>query len=149
MYVLEPQLRTILRNPIKSGKDLVEKTDTLYSYLRLSKNSIQQMNALSGNEQYFHEIIRHLEILNDTMSEWSEGVYQPGGIIWSPDSQTTMQQFGKQREFVCFDGEKRRFSLHSKLMGAIKRIYFMPILRDKVVHIGYVGDHLPTTTYRT
>lgn len=145
---LEPQLRSILRNPIKTGKELIDKLCAFFPNLQLGLNTVGQLKHLTGNEQFFQEIVRHFEVLNDTMQQWIEGPFLVGGISWSTESESTMQKFGNQRDFVCSDGISRRFSLHSKLISANKRIYFFPIPENKTVHIGYIGDHLPTTKYK-
>jgi hypothetical protein len=57
------------------------------------------------------------------------------------------------RDFPVPEGfAAARWSLHTKLTGgAGTRLYFRPerVGAAAVVLIGYVGDHLPTTRYRT
>ena len=134
---------------VDSGKSLVEQLPTLFSYLACGKEAVKQLSALKGSEQFFQEIIRHLVILNTTMQCWSAGPFDPQGLTWSPESESTLNQFAASRQFVCTDGESRQFSLHTKMMSANQRIHFYPVVEKKLVHIGYVGKHLPTARHRT
>lgn len=134
---------------IMNGKQLVEMLPTLFPCLACAPSAVKQLDALKGAEQFFREIIRHLHILCDTMQEWTGGDYDPKGLTWSSESASTMAQFASSREFRCQDDVVRQFPLHTKMMSANQRIHYFPSTEDKVVHIGYVGRHLPTTRYRT
>ncbi|MCL7421792.1 MAG: hypothetical protein M8364_12890 [Methylobacter sp.] len=145
--------RELLKNSffkdITSGNALLNHLSSLFPRLSIAKNATKQLKSLTGCEQYFQEIVHHFRILNETMAQWKSGSFEPESISWSPESQSTLDQFGAQRQFVCADEVKRLFSLHSKILSANKRIYYFPIIDQQVVHIGYVGGHLPTTKYRT
>lgn len=134
---------------ITTGIKLVELSTEIFPAITFSDEAKSQLLALTGTEQYFPEVIRHFLILNQTMQSWERGEYNPQGISWSPESKTTMAQFGDKRVFKCSDGVSRKFNLHTKLFSANHRIYFEPILESKTVHIGYVGKHLPTVKYKT
>jgi len=108
----------------------------------------KQIEELRGSEQFFPEVIRHLRILNKTMAAYTDGPFEPTAINWSVDSHSTLEQYSDCRTFRCNDGNNRTFSYHSKILSANKRIYFFPFVDEKVVHIGYIGDHLPTVKYR-
>lgn len=134
---------------ITDGRKLVASLPDLFPNLVCSSNAASQMMELTGSEQFFQEVIRHLSILNATMGKWDGGIFEPLGLTWSPESGLTLSQFGKTREFVCADGICRQFSLHTKMKSANQRIYFYPEPEKRRVHIGYVGKHLPTTNFRT
>ena len=143
------ELETMAWRSVKNGKDLIQEAPYLLPQLRICESACKQIEDLSGSEQSFPEILRHLLILNKTMETYTEGSFEPGNITWSVESPSTLQQFSGCREFECKDGEIRTFSLHSKILSANKRIYYLPIPQENIVHVGYVGKHLPTTRYRT
>ena len=134
---------------VENGKSLVEQFSVLFSSLACGNEAAKQLSALSGSEQFFQEIIRHFSILNATMQSWNEGPFNPQGITWSPESEPTLKQFAKSRLFVCADDVSRQFSLHTKILSANQRIHYYPELKNKIVHIGYIGKHLPTVRHRT
>lgn len=134
---------------VDNGKSLVEQLPILFPNLACGGEAIKQLSALNGCEQFFQDIIQHFFILNNTIQNWSAGPFIPQGIKWSRDSEATLNQFAHSRQFCCNDGKTRQFSLHTKIMSANRRIYFDPEIEKKVVHIGYVGKHLPTVLYRT
>ncbi|MBB3061092.1 hypothetical protein [Microbulbifer rhizosphaerae] len=142
-------LRESLFLDISSGPALLEKAPLFFPSLSFGKSAQSQLMAMTGSEPYFPEIVRHLDVLNATMKDLESGAFAPRGISWSTESQPTLEMYGQRREFGCLDGEVRRFSLHSKLMAANKRIYFFPIVNEQTVHIGYVGDHLPTVRFKS
>ena len=134
---------------VKNGKDLLAELHRLLPMLRLCESACNQIKGLSGSEQFFPEVIKHLFILNKTMADYTGGAFNPRGINWSADTTSTLQRFSDCRTFVCLDGEIRTFTYHSKILSANKRIYFFPLPSERIVHIGYVGDHLPTVRHRT
>lgn len=138
-----------LRNNIHCGLDLIEKAEEMLTYLSFCPNAVDQIYSLRGSEEFFFEATRHLFILNETMREWDGGDFSPE-LNFSSESKSTMsnKKFIQKRTFRCSDDVKRTFTLHSKIMSENKRIYFFPIPEDKIVHIGHVGDHLPTTKFK-
>lgn len=134
---------------VKDGVDLLNELPQLLPHLRICDNARKQLEKLNGSEQFFPEILRHLLVLNNTMAAYTEGSFEPTEINWSVESTSTLHQFSGCRTFACQDGQKRTFSLHSKILSANKRTYFFPLPAEKIVHIGYVGKHLPTTRHHT
>jgi hypothetical protein len=134
---------------IKNGDLLLQQMPKIFPNLKVGDKAEGQIQSLNGSEQYFSDILQHLEVLNRTMAEWNGGRFDPQGIEWSPESESTLNQFSEYRTFCCKDNETRIFSSHSKIRGANQRIHFYPITEQKLVHIGYVGKHLPTNKHRT
>ncbi|MCI0674045.1 MAG: hypothetical protein L0Y64_26665, partial [Myxococcaceae bacterium] len=58
-------------------------------------------------------------------------------------------QFGAERIFLCPDGERRVFRLHSKVRVGEWRVYFIPDRESGRVTVGYIGPHLSTVRFRT
>ncbi|MDM5055070.1 hypothetical protein OB956_12425 [Aeromonas dhakensis] len=133
---------------IKNGDELLEKAPSLFPFLLFGSGSQRSISNLHGKEQYFYELLRHLYELNDAIKNWRDGEFNPKNISWSSESKPTMDKYGSSREFHCVDEEKRLFTLHTKIYSANQRIYYFPILSDKVIHIGYIGPHLQTVKFK-
>jgi hypothetical protein len=144
-------LQNRLQRSVTTGNELIENREQLLPHLQFSQNAINQALQLTGNEQYFHEMVRHLFVIETAIREWQSGALRLGNVTYSHESQPTMDNrtLREKRQFVCQDLEKRTFSLHTKIKSANKRIYFFPLLEEQVIHIGYIGDHLPTVLYGT
>lgn len=139
-----------LQKAVLSGQSLIHNAQEMLPYLSFGSKAIDQVRELRGSEQFFHEVINHLFILNNTMREWTVGPFTPD-LDFSSESESTMNntEYARKRIFVCDDGIERQFRLHSKIKSANKRIYFFPLPDQQIVHIGHIGKHLPTTQYGT
>jgi len=135
---------------INSGSDLIKNSKEILPFLSLGQKAIDQIECFRGSEQFFPEVLHHLYTLNNGMRELKGGAFNPN-IDYSTESGSTMRnrEYAQKRSFRCNDNVVRQFRLHSKIKSANKRIYFFPIPEQRVVHIGYVGDHLPTTKFPT
>ena len=140
-----------LQRLIQSGKDLINKKEDIFPHLFFCQNALGQLSVFTGSEQYFPEVIRHLFIIEETTQNWSNGPFELRGITYSGESTETMKRkkYRGMRIFECQDGRLITFSLHTKIRSANKRIYFHPDPVNRIVYIGYVGTHLPTTNFPT
>lgn len=145
---VEEYLKQKQYDKITSGDLLIELSPEVLPSIKFSIEAKDQIKGFTGTEQHFPEIIRHLSILNQFMMSWNRGAYTPEGMSWSTESKSTMDAYGDKRIFKCSDGISRQFQLHTKLYSSNQRIYFDPICDSKVVHIGYIGKHLPTVKYK-
>jgi hypothetical protein len=149
LEVFRDEIERTAWQAVKNGGDLLAELPNLLPQLRVCDSASRQIERLSGGEHFFPEIIKHLLILHKTITAYTDGPFEPAGINWSVDSVPTLQQFSDCRTFVCQDGESRTFTCHSKILSANKRIYFFPLPGEGIMHIGYVGEHLPTVRHRT
>lgn len=133
---------------VKTPAKLLELRAYLFPCLRFNTNVRKQLEEMTGAEPFFSVIINHLDKLNKAMQEWKAGPFRPQGLDWSTESESAMNQYSRERTFVCDDGITRIFTCHSKLHGANVRIYFFPQPELHTVHIGYIGAHLPTARIR-
>lgn len=143
-------IKDSLYSIINCGSDIIRNAKEMLPFLSFCPKAIDQIKGLRGSEQFFPEVLNHLFILNDSMREWSGGSYTLS-LDFSTESPSTMsnKEYAQKRTFVCNDNIERQFRFHSKIKSANKRIYFFPQVENKLVHIGYVGDHLPTTKFPT
>lgn len=141
-------IRANICKSIQNGKDLIDKAKDIFPRLMFCKNAKRQIADLTGSEAYFSIIISHLENLDTTMKEWSTGSFTPA-VDHSHESHSTLQnaELCNMRTFKCEDGIDRLFIEHTKIRGANQRIHYHSLPEEQRVHIGHIGDHLPTTNY--
>jgi hypothetical protein len=144
---IQQDLFNLLNLHCKSGLDILHRS--VFPNLVFCDNARNQIRQLSGKEQYFPIIVRHLSVLNKTMSQYQEGQFDPMGVVHSTESESTMNERVEQRTFDCPDHRSRVFTWHTKIKSFNKRIFYYPDCEDRIVYIAHVGDKLPTTRYRT
>lgn len=134
-----------LRGELVSGMQLASACGTVLDRLELTGSARAQLEALTGAEQPFRFVVKHLFAINQRMRGWTDGRFENGyPFPCSEESAQTMSRFGAERTFVCPDGQTREFPLHSKINVAAWRIHFIPDRTSGKALIGYVGRHLPT-----
>lgn len=144
-----------IEQAVTSGPHLLERAEALFPRLRFGPKAVEQIAELTGNEQVFHQLLRHLRSLDKGAACWqAEKQYCPAeAISRSPESNETLNHrlYGPMRDFPMPNGfESRRWSTHTKLSGgAGARMYFCAERTSKgpVVLIGYFGGHLPTVRF--
>jgi hypothetical protein len=116
-----------------------------WSHLEFCPAVEGQVSILNGTEEYFRQVIRHLDLIEAAVNGWDHGRFPLKGVVWSYESQSTMNQpaLASMRDFVFEDGVKRRCEPHTKMLGANMRIHFCPDLPSRKAFIGYIGGHLP------
>lgn len=139
---------------VPNGAGLVSRLDELFPRLRLGPAARAQLADLTGMEQVFPQLLRHLRALDEGAQEWPEGdPFRPRGVSFSVESRATLIHgaYGPLRDFPPPEGfNAERWSLHTKLTGgAAARLYYRPVrLPDRaLVLIGYFGAHLPTVRF--
>jgi hypothetical protein len=139
---------------VPDGKALVERMGEMFPRLLLGDAARDQIEALSGNEPVFRQLLRHLRALDGCARQWEVGTPFEPNVTFSVESQATLHDgtLGPMRDFPTPSGfEHERWKLHTKLTGGAEaRLYFRPARAEAgaVVLIGYFGDHLPTVKFR-
>ena len=91
--------------------------------------------------------ITKLIVLDAAVRNWRrERMEEPVLPMVNTESEATMQQYGKEREFRSASGEKNFFRLHA-MIGSGYRIHFRIDNQNKNLEIGYIGKHLPTARF--
>lgn len=141
---------------VRDGKALIGRLGEIFPRLRLGAAAHDQIEALTGSEPVFRQLVRHLRALDASASSWQAGTpFEPLAVSFSVESQSTLRDgtLGPLRDFPTPAGFlHERWSLHTKLTGgAGARLYYRPVHAEghAVVLIGYFGDHLPTVSNRT
>lgn len=144
------QAKNRLFDSINTGDELLHYQRLLFPCLSIAENARKQLSELRGNERYFRHILEHFSVLNICMYDYQNGEFKPIGIDWTDESDSVQnnKSFLNMRKFICEDGIERLFTKHSKIRYDNIRVHFYPDIENRIVHIGYVGEHLPTTKYR-
>lgn len=141
---------------LSTGRQLLANAAEVLPNLQFGATARRQIDALTGNEPMFAQLVRHLRALNQAAEVWPVGKdFDPTGITWSDESNPTLSHgiFGPMRDFPVPPGfAAQRFRYHTKLSGGAEaRLYFHSDRVGKVVGgtvlIGYVGPHLPTVRH--
>jgi len=139
-------IRNRLRDGVANGTDLWNRRCELFPSLGFCENVSKQMQQLGNGDPMLRPVVKRLFELEDYCKSWHEGPFKPDDIPTkvTPESQATLQQFGRERTFLCPDGQERIFSWHARITPGAWRIHFYPEEVMKKIIIGYIGRHLRT-----
>lgn len=150
----EMWLQQRLLRGVSNGKELLRQARKWYPHLIFCENAERQIKQLRAGAFVLRRIINRLFELERYCQSWDTGSFDGSKIPNSSgESNPTMEQFGKERQFRCPDGETRIFEYHLKALPNAWRIHIypdndqiFPLADDgrKKILIGYVGKHLPT-----
>jgi len=139
---------------VRSGVELLDQLPAVFPRLRLGTGAQEDIRSLTGSEPVFKQLLRHMRALNQSATEWMDGVpFSPRGITYSSESNQTLNHatYGPMRDFPTPIGfQAERWSMHTKLTGgAGARLYFRAEHENGqgVVLLGYFGKHLPTVRF--
>ncbi len=144
-----------IERSVANGELLLVRAHEVFPRLRLGDDARTAVQALSGREPFFRQVLRHFRVLNEAALAWAPKTAFRPALTFSTESIATLEhgKFGPLRDFHTPDGfEHQRWSLHTKLTGgAGVRLYYRPerTLDEPVVLIGYLGSHLPTVNFPT
>ncbi|TAG95756.1 MAG: hypothetical protein EAZ09_11280 [Oscillatoriales cyanobacterium] len=134
-----------------NGMELWNRRDELFPSLQFCKAGNKQLRRLRTGEKKLELVLEVLSVLDKCAKTWQAGYFSLEGYPFeeSGESESTLNQYWKERTFLCPDGEERLFERHVKLKECNWRIHFFPKVKTTKVIIGYVGIHLPTDKYPT
>jgi hypothetical protein len=133
-------------NEVTDGEELWQKRGSAWPNLVFAGAVQAQVAELTGGEQFFSQLVRHLDVLNDAVGDWHGGKFILNGVVWSYESESTMKrpELVELRKFEFPDGQHRTCEAHTKLLGANYRIHFAVDQGERQAYIGYIGKHLRT-----
>ncbi|MBA3945172.1 MAG: hypothetical protein H0X37_11490 [Herpetosiphonaceae bacterium] len=128
---------------VRDGMDLWGQREELFPNLAFCEDVRRQLQQLRMGNPMLELVLKHIAELQHYAESWQSGSFDytkiPGKV--SPESESTLNQFSKERTFRCPDGQERVFSWHLKINWQAWRIHFIP--EPGKIIIGYVGPHLP------
>ncbi|MEO5377509.1 MAG: hypothetical protein H7832_06975 [Magnetococcus sp. DMHC-6] len=135
-----------IKKSVATGEELWKKSPTYFPSLVFCPSVKEQMQHLQLST--VNKILRGLRCLENYCQTWTSGGFNQDKLrcLSSPESESTLNQFGQERTFNDPDGKSHLFSYHVKL-GDSDRIYFNPDIGPGKILIGYIGPHLRTKRY--
>ncbi|BAY31368.1 hypothetical protein NIES2107_32270 [Nostoc carneum NIES-2107] len=135
---------------VSNGVKLWERRRELFPNLEFCDAVRKQLENILTRQLELQPVINILLELQKCCQNWNSGYFNLEGysIEESGESEPTLKKYGKERTFLCPDGQERLFERHIKLRFCNWRIHFFPIKTGTII-IGYVGRHLPTVKYKT
>lgn len=103
-----------------------------------------------GSSPILNQIIKRLKTFDCAAARWNEGDFSYSkvnanySLRISPETRSTMSNYGSERTFRLPNGKSEEFSLHIKT--GILRFHFFPDNAEKKIYIGYIGPHLNTVS---
>ena len=152
-HVLEnaDRIKIRLQPGTLNGMELWNRRDELFPSMQFCKAGNKQLRKLRTGEDRLQLVLEALFELENCANNWKIGSFSLEGypLEESGESGVTLNQYWRERTFLCPDGKERLFERHIKLKSCNWRIHFFPEVGTRKVIIGYVGIHLPTVDYPT
>ncbi|MEG4408527.1 hypothetical protein [Microcoleus sp. MON2_D5] len=144
-------IKNRLQSERLNGMELWKRRDELFPSLQFCNAGNKQLQKLRTGEKKLELVLEVLSVLDKCAKNWQAGYFSLEGYPFeeSPESEPTLNQYWRERTFLCPDGEERLFERHVKLKEFNWRIHFFPEVKTTKVIIGYVGRHLPSDKYPT
>jgi hypothetical protein len=137
-----------IKTSVQDGADLWSRRESLFPSLSFCDEVQTQITVLNSGSPWLRPIVKRLFELESYCKEWDSDFFQADLLPSkaSNESQSTLQQYGNERTFLCPDGEERIFSWHVRLTPGAWRLHFFPDADNKKILVGYIGPHLPTVS---
>lgn len=136
-----------LRRSVRDGEELQNKCGQWFPNLVFCDTARNQLRKLQKGSLQLPRIIDRLFELEQFCLDWSTPGFDGSKFKnASYETTTTMQQYGRQREFICPDGQIRVFEFHLKNIPNAWRIHIWPDLQTRRILVGYIGPHLSTVS---
>lgn len=140
-------IQAFIDGQVRSGLVMWERRKALYPSLDFCEKSKKYIVTL-GLDGRLRQLLTHLGDLEAFCRSWREGPFDfrqiPGEK--SPESKATLEQYSRERTYMCSDGVERLFDYHLKLADGW-RIYIHPDAGPGRLFIGHVGPHLRTVKF--
>lgn len=127
-----------------SISEIWEKREEIFPNLIFCGDTQKQLEGFGINDKELRTIFEKLNSLDSYLSSNDQLNFDDLNFQISPESSSTMQQYGNLRQFRLPNGTTEIFTLHIKLPNL--RIHIFPNNKGKCF-IGYIGKHLPTKKF--
>ncbi|BDA69845.1 hypothetical protein CAL7716_040110 [Calothrix sp. PCC 7716] len=130
--------------------ELWDRREEFFPNLDFCDSVARQLQSILNGQLELQAVVDTLFTIQECCSTWQTGAFslKNYSLDESGESESTLNQYARERTFTCPDGQRRLFERHVKLRFCNWRIHFFAEKPGKVI-IGYVGRHLPTVKYRT
>jgi len=138
-----------IRTEVPDGSDLWNRRDELFPHLEFCDRIYEQMQDLRTGNPMLGQVVKRLFELEEYCQNWTSGSFNSDNLPRaSPESEITLQQFGKEHTFRCPDGAERIFSWHLRITKSW-RLHFSTALGPGKIIVGHIGHHLSTKRYHS
>lgn len=146
-----------LKFSVGNGSVLSNRVKDWYPHLIFCDSAKKQIKALHGG-MLLQRIVDRLFDLENYCKGWTTGGFNGTEIPNSSwESSQTMQQYGRDREFICPDGKPRIFEYHLKglpgwrihIWADEQEEFGLAADSRRKILVGYIGQHLDTVTNPT
>lgn len=136
--------------PVDGPGDLWRRREVLFPHLTFCAQVEKQLGCIDRGAPMFDQVLDRLRRLQRYFAGW-DGTFRPEliGVKATPESATTLEQFGAERTILCPDGLMRLFEWHVRMTPGAWRLYFHPHPESLRAFIGYIGPKPAATRYRT
>lgn len=147
--ILEEFVRDSRKEALRSFRDINDfwdKKNILFPKLIFTDN-VKDLIQKYGSPKHpdLKKALSFLRRLNEHLSKAERGEASfdeyPGDF--SPESESTLNEFGDLRRFKLPNGSTETFNLHAKPGNSV-RVHFLPDAVSGICYIGYIGIHLST-----
>lgn len=147
---INERLYSEIQADVQKGLDIWQHKEEWYPHLYFCEKVGEQLQAIYRGNLMLGPVLKWLRALEDYCRVWSDGPFDQYKISnnITLESPSTLETVGKERTFLCHDGEIRTFSWHAKMTPMEWRMYFYPLEEERKLIIGYIGPHLSTVKFR-
>jgi hypothetical protein len=146
-----PEFTEARRLATTDGRHLVDHRPSLLPHLRFCGEVDAALSGLGENADRLRWVRARLFDLNDTCISWTQGEFPHHRLAGRPslESQSVYENeyLRRLRLFRCDDGQVRYFEWHLKNNFLNIRLHYFPKTDERIVLVGYIGRHLPTSKY--
>lgn len=134
-----------------SIEDFWAKKEMIFPHLEFSPTVLANLQLLGHKNPVFVQMADLFSKFNSYCIDWKDGPFMLSKQLpnISSESESTMQAYGKDREFSDNLGNVHICELHARLTPGAQRVHFRPFSERRTIFIGYVGKKLPSTLYPT
>lgn len=134
---------------VRDGMAIWKHKEDWFPCLYFSEKVEEQLQTLPRGNLLLMPIMKRLHELEDFCKSWHEGPFDHNNMLSkvTNESDATMEMYGGERTFRCYDGTPRTFRWHVRLTPGAWRLYFYPLPEERKLIIGYIGPHLRTVHF--
>lgn len=132
---------------IRCGQDILECAANMFPNLVFCENALQGCRKNVGVSEAGQIYKRLLEL--QRAAEGMEQKFDKNVLTKAtPESGVTLERFSDEHTFRLPNGQAQLFSWHVRYTGGYAgRIFFHPVVEERIIYIGHVGHKLPTFNY--
>lgn len=132
---------------IRCGQNILECAANVFPNLVFCESAVQGCKKNVGVSEAGQVYKRLLEL--QRAAEEMEQKFDKNVLTKAtPESEATLERFSDEHTFMLPNGQAQLFSWHIRYTGGYAgRIFFHPVVEERIIYIGHVGHKLPTVKF--